>query len=39
MMLDTWITMHEDMRNRQRCRVACDALVEGLQRHITGSGS
>ncbi len=31
--LETWITMHEDLRNSPRCRVTFDALVEGLQRH------
>jgi DNA-binding transcriptional LysR family regulator len=34
--LDTWITMHEDLRNSRRCRVTFDALVAGLQTH-TGS--
>jgi len=29
--LETWITMHEDLRNSPRCRVAFDALVKGLQ--------
>lgn len=32
--LETWITMHQDLRNSPRCRVAFDALVEGLQQHI-----
>ncbi|WP_395611033.1 LysR family transcriptional regulator [Pseudomonas sp. B22129] len=32
--LDTWVTMHEDLRNSPRCRVAFDALVEGLQRYV-----
>jgi DNA-binding transcriptional LysR family regulator len=32
--LDTWITMHEDLRNSPRCRVAFDALVEGLQQYV-----
>jgi DNA-binding transcriptional LysR family regulator len=32
--LDTWVTMHEDLRNSPRCRVTFDALVGGLQRHI-----
>jgi DNA-binding transcriptional LysR family regulator len=31
--LDTWITMHEDLRNSPRCRVTFDALVEGLTRY------
>ncbi|MCW7540413.1 LysR family transcriptional regulator [Aquabacterium sp. A7-Y] len=29
--LDTWITMHQDLRSSPRCRVSFDALVEGLQ--------
>jgi DNA-binding transcriptional LysR family regulator len=33
MQLETWITMHEDLRNSPRCRVAFDALVEGLQEY------
>jgi DNA-binding transcriptional LysR family regulator len=32
--LDTWITMHEDLRHSPRCRVAFDALVNGLQQYI-----
>jgi DNA-binding transcriptional LysR family regulator len=28
--LDTWITMHEDLRNSPRCKVTFDALVQGL---------
>jgi DNA-binding transcriptional LysR family regulator len=32
--LETWITMHEDLRNSPRCRVTFDALVEGLQQHV-----
>jgi len=28
--LETWVAMHEDLRNVPRCRVAFDALVEGL---------
>ncbi|MDQ0074214.1 DNA-binding transcriptional LysR family regulator [Variovorax boronicumulans] len=34
MTLETWITMHEDLRNSPRCRVAFDALVAGLQAYI-----
>jgi len=34
LMLDTWVTMHEDLRNSPRCRVMFDALVEGLQRYV-----
>jgi DNA-binding transcriptional LysR family regulator len=29
--LDTWVTMHRDLRNSPRCRVMFDALVQGLQ--------
>lgn len=32
--LETWITMHEDLRHSPRCRVVFDALVEGLAQHI-----
>lgn len=32
--LDTWVTMHEDLRTSPRCRVTFDALVEGLERYI-----
>ena len=32
--LETWITMHEDLRNSSRCRAAFDALVDGLQQYI-----
>ncbi|WLH50617.1 LysR family transcriptional regulator [Pseudomonas tolaasii] len=32
--LDTWVTMHEDLRNSPRCRVTFDALVEGLQHYV-----
>jgi DNA-binding transcriptional LysR family regulator len=31
--LETWITMHEDLRNSPRCRVTFDALVKGLHQH------
>ena len=31
--LDTWVTMHEDLRHSPRCRVAFDSLVEGLQQY------
>nr|WP_295781805.1 LysR family transcriptional regulator [Rhodoferax sp.] len=33
--LDTWLTMHEDLRNNPRCKVAFDALLQGLQNYIT----
>jgi DNA-binding transcriptional LysR family regulator len=35
--LDTWIAMHEDLRNSPRCRVTFDALVAGLQEHVAGA--
>ncbi len=28
--LETWVTMHEDLRGSPRCRVTFDALVEGM---------
>ena len=31
--LDTWITMHEDLRHSPRCKAAFDALVAALQQH------
>ena len=34
--LDTWLTMHEDLRNSPRCRVTFDALVEGLGHYVAG---
>ncbi len=30
--LETWVTMHEDLRSSPRCRVTFDALVRGLSR-------
>ncbi len=32
--LETWITMHEDLRDRPGCRVTFEALVAGLTRHV-----
>ncbi|MFM9927448.1 LysR family transcriptional regulator [Variovorax sp. H27-G14] len=32
--LDTWVTMHEDLRHSPRCRAAFDALVDGLQQYV-----
>ncbi len=32
--LETWITMHEDLRRSPRCKVTFDALVKGLQSHV-----
>lgn len=33
--LETWLTMHEDMRNNPRCKVTFDALLIGLQNYIS----
>jgi hypothetical protein len=33
--LDTWIVMHEDLRNSLRCKVTFDALVKGLAAHMS----
>ena len=32
--LDTWVAMHEDLRDSPRCRATFSALVEGMQRYI-----
>lgn len=32
--LDTWIAMHEDLRNSPRCRAVFDALAAGLQAYM-----
>jgi DNA-binding transcriptional LysR family regulator len=32
--LETWITMHKDLRHNPRCRVTFDALVAGLEQHL-----
>jgi DNA-binding transcriptional LysR family regulator len=32
--LDTWVTMHEDLRASPRCRAAFDALVAGLDDYL-----
>jgi DNA-binding transcriptional LysR family regulator len=34
--LDTWITMHEDLRGNPRCKAAFDALAEGLSAYVAG---
>ena len=31
--METWITMHEDLRHNRACKAAFDALVEGMQRY------
>jgi DNA-binding transcriptional LysR family regulator len=33
--LETWVTMHEDLRNSPRCRATFDAVVGGLQQYVT----
>jgi DNA-binding transcriptional LysR family regulator len=35
--LETWITMHKDLRNSPRCRVTFDALVEGLEQYVNSN--
>ena len=35
--LETWVTMHEDLRASLGCRAAFDALVEGLQSYTAGT--
>lgn len=32
--LDTWITLHEDLRHTPRCRAVFDALVAGLKAYL-----
>ena len=34
--METWVTMHEDLRGSLRCRATFDALVEGLQAYMAG---
>lgn len=33
-LLETWVVMHEDLRNARRCRVVFDALADGLAGYI-----
>ncbi|WGS44056.1 LysR family transcriptional regulator [Burkholderia sp. JSH-S8] len=35
--LETWVVMHEDLRNSPRCRAAFDALVRGLCAYVEGT--
>jgi DNA-binding transcriptional LysR family regulator len=35
--LDTWVTMHEDLRSSERCKVTFDALVQCLLEHTQGT--
>ncbi len=32
--LESWVTMHEDLRTSPRCRVTFDVLIDGLARYI-----
>ncbi|MFG6485194.1 LysR family transcriptional regulator [Roseateles sp. BYS78W] len=34
--LETWVAMHEDLRQNAACRAVFDALVDGLARYVTG---
>lgn len=33
--LDTWVTMHDDLRNSPRCKATFDALVAGLLAYVS----
>ena len=33
--METWLTMHEDLRHSPLCKITFDALLAGLQRHVT----
>jgi DNA-binding transcriptional LysR family regulator len=35
--LDTWLAMHEDLRDNPSCKVAFAALAEGLDKYVHGS--
>jgi DNA-binding transcriptional LysR family regulator len=37
--LETWITMHEDLRGRPGCRAAFEALVAGLAEHVAAGSA
>jgi DNA-binding transcriptional LysR family regulator len=34
--LETWLTMHEDLRNSPRCKATFEALLLGLQDYMGG---
>lgn len=34
--LETWVTMHGDLRGSRRCRIVFDALVACLQEYAGG---
>ncbi|SDC52090.1 LysR family transcriptional regulator [Paraburkholderia lycopersici] len=35
--LQTWVTMHEDLRSNPRCKAVFDALVRGLAAYVEGA--
>ncbi|WP_038401110.1 LysR family transcriptional regulator [Pseudomonas syringae] len=35
--MDTWVAMHEDLRNSARCQVVFNAIAEGLRAHSQNS--
>jgi DNA-binding transcriptional LysR family regulator len=37
LVLDTWLAMHEDLRDSPRCRAVFDALAAGLTRYVGGA--
>lgn len=39
MQLDTWVVMHEDLRDSPRCKVTFDALADGLQAYIANGAA
>jgi len=37
--LDTWVTMHEDLRDSPRCKVTFEALVTGLTAYVAAQAA
>jgi DNA-binding transcriptional LysR family regulator len=35
--LDTWLAMHEDLRDNPSCKVAFAALAKGLEKYVQGA--
>lgn len=35
--LETWLTLHEDLRSSSRCQIVFRALAEGLSQYLAGS--
>jgi hypothetical protein len=35
--LDTWLAMHEDLRDNPSCKVAFAALATGLEKYVQGA--